>query len=205
MFATHQPQIEHYARESVAHYANTLLFVRLSVRRKLYDVKPLLDDVRQRGPEELRDNVSRTFYAALHRKKYHLYHLTYHERVTDRELMLELIRLLPGIGIVKAGFILQLTRGRVGCLDTHNLKRFGLNRRTFRADGTFAVVAGRVDLYLTLCESLGGAQWLWDTWCEYVAGLYPTMFHSAEDVSKYHVYAITGETEHGISWSPNPF
>mgnify|MGYP003693776155 CR=1 FL=1 len=40
---------------------------------------------------------------------------------------------IPHIGIVKAGFILQLVRGEVGCLDRHNLRAAGIHERAFNS------------------------------------------------------------------------
>jgi len=55
----------------------------------------------------------------------------YHKGLEDEEAVLRGIVELPGFGVVKAGFWVQLACGSVGCLDRHNLRRAGLRENTF--------------------------------------------------------------------------
>ena len=44
--------------------------------------------------------------------------------------------------------------------------------------------------YIKLCENLGGTEYLWDNWCEFIADRHPTKFDDAYHVSQVHVDAI---------------
>ena len=98
---------------------------------------------------------------------------------------------IPAIGIVKAGFILQMLGYQVGCLDMHNLRIAGLSRRAF--DGIPTSTEGlthKLQTYLDTCHALGGAGYLWNQWCRVIAFTYPKHFASAYSVSAYHVDCI---------------
>lgn len=113
-------------------------------------------------------------------------------RSTRLEAMLTLMS-VPGLGMVKAGFAVQMLLGEVGCLDTHNLARLGLNPSVCNpgGKGTRARI-DRAIAYISLCDKLGGAQSLWDAWCVYVAVREPQTWQGASDVSRWHVTCIDG-------------
>lgn len=97
----------------------------------------------------------------------------------------------PGLGMVKGGFVLQMTLGTGGCLDTHNLRRFGLKRTVTRSGRWNSLSRWKWALeYLALCERLGGAEALWDGWCRYVADYNPGTWDCPEAVSSMHWRAI---------------
>lgn len=100
---------------------------------------------------------------------------------------------IPGIGLVKAGFLAQLLTGKGGCIDVHNAKLYGvdLSKLKITAKEKPETKERKIDLYVKTCENIGGSQYLWDEWCAFVASKYPTKFKDAEDVSKLHVSAIT--------------
>ncbi len=66
-----------------------------------------------------------------------------------------MIKNVPGLGLAKAAFVSQLANGYLGCLDTVNLKRFGLNTkiRTINKYMEAFYATGE-----TGCE-------LWRNWC----------------------------------------
>ena len=99
---------------------------------------------------------------------------------------------IPGIGIVKAGFVLQLCISKVGCLDTHNLRMFGFSDSAFKFSKTTTrnTALAKARLYIETCEKLGGSEFLWDNWCEFIASKYPKHFTSADQVSQMHVDLI---------------
>ena len=70
-----------------------------------------------------------------------------------------LCKTVPGLGPVKAGFIVQMCYGKLGCIDTVNLKRFGLKK-------TSAVP----HIYREQLKLTGeNSQRMWFAWCEAVA------------------------------------
>lgn len=106
--------------------------------------------------------------------------------------LLDLCR-IPGLGMVKAGFVCQMAFGFGGCIDTHNLRLYGVP--------TSAVSLGGVQLhgkaaqrkagaYLRLCDRLGGPERLWDTWCRFVADTQPQRYFGANDVSYQHLIGM---------------
>ena len=40
---------------------------------------------------------------------------------------------------------------------------------------------------LKTIEKCGGSEYLWDSWCDYIAALYPKKFKNGEHVSQCHV------------------
>ena len=98
---------------------------------------------------------------------------------------------VPGLGMAKAGFLCQLLTGDGGCLDMHNVERFGLKpnvwniRRRKDVAAQIREVDDKISLYLSLCESCGGSEKLWDEWCELLNERVST-FHNADDVSRRH-------------------
>ena len=108
------------------------------------------------------------------------------------ELLLKLQR-IPCVGLIKAGFIMQLTTGEAGCLDCHNLKMYGVNENTFKMNGEFSIPNfNKARKYLALCNEIGGSELLWNNWCNLVADKYPKHFKSGDDVSWLHSNAIMG-------------
>jgi hypothetical protein len=103
---------------------------------------------------------------------------------------------LPGLGLVKGGFLAQLVFGLVGCIDTHNLTRFNVRpydvaARAFKSAKTSATRNRKIEVYLDICAKLGGCAALWDGWCEYVyARNRGDYYTSAQQVSQMHVDAI---------------
>jgi|TARA_R110000803_G_C11948631_1_gene317433 hypothetical protein len=110
------------------------------------------------------------------------------DKISIEEKLLELAG-IPNIGLVKAGFILQICIGEVGCLDVHNLNRFGLSASTFKLakNVTYATALKKAKLYVKLCKDLGGSEYLWDSWCNYVATKYPKVYDNGDHVSKLHL------------------
>ncbi len=111
-------------------------------------------------------------------------------RCTTNDLIREFLK-VPGLGLPKAGFMCQLLVGDAGCLDMHNIERFGLDpsvwivRPRKKVDAQMREIDDKIDLYLRLCEACGGTQQLWDDWCEYLNEKVST-FDSADDVSRRH-------------------
>lgn len=93
---------------------------------------------------------------------------------------------VPGLGIVKAGFVLQLMGYDVACLDSRNVKREGRAARAFRTDGKPPAALGRkVAAYLREVE--GKAAAYWDAWCQDVAQVYDM---TAEQISELHMAIV---------------
>lgn len=111
----------------------------------------------------------------------------------DPERAVTAFAAVPCLGLAKAGFLAQCLGLPVGCLDTHNIARFGLGRSDVRLEKTLskASQAKRIAAYVRLCDDFGGAEDLWDSWCSYVAGRQLDLFEYADPftVSEIHVTA----------------
>ena len=114
------------------------------------------------------------------------------ENVTDAVL---LFMRVPGLGMVKASFVAQMLGFNVACLDTHNLRRLGLPKSAMKISATLkpASMRRKVKSYVTLCQQEGAEYW-WNTWCDYVAGNRSNkMLDTGDVVSKFHYDAVTME------------
>lgn len=189
MFADDQPKIQQYAWESPEHMADTLLFVRLTIRRHLYLVPKMMREVKAYGIVAIPDRASQLCYTYIRKEAAYIAEAHW----DNNELFRHILR-MPGFGIPKAGFALQLLLGIGGCLDVHNLSRFGLKASAFRIDAPWHTVERRIHLYQTICNGIGDSEYFWDSWCQYVATSQPLRYNGADEVSKLHVEAIIGSS-----------
>lgn len=101
---------------------------------------------------------------------------------------------IPSIGPAKAGFITQMVYGLSGCIDGHNLTRFGLPEETFKfRKDVWKHERQRALLhdYNAFCRREGGGtRRLWDDWCCYVADRDPVNYHDPEFVSALHLVPL---------------
>lgn len=188
MFADHQPQISLFARLSADNLRRVVTFAVCTIRMPLLDAAkdtPLAIDGRgcrsifgnkHNALAWLRDNAD-DLYDELE--------YLWHECASD-DAMLRTVMRVPGIGLAKAGFVLQMAYGISGCLDTHNLARFGIPPRRY-ASGQKAVDRRRIAEYNDVCQRLGGTAHLWDSWCEYLAETQLGRYDSAEQISGLHL------------------
>ncbi len=104
--------------------------------------------------------------------------------------LIDVFARIPGIGLAKAGFLAQLLYGRVGCLDSHHLVRFGLSAHGFRSLNeckTRATRERKIRHYVAVAAQCGTAETLWNSWCEYVGKAQG--YGSTETVSAMHLVA----------------
>jgi hypothetical protein len=102
---------------------------------------------------------------------------------------------IPGLGIVKASFLAQLTAGQGACMDGINLHRFDLREDHFRHRATWTdkTRLAKVRSYNAYWQSLGDSAYWWDTWCEFqanrdvnLAGRIMRRIGTPDDVSRLH-------------------
>lgn len=113
----------------------------------------------------------------------------------DADAQLARVADVPGLGLVKAGFVLQLAFGVSGCLDSHNITRLGLDQKLLALDKKASpkLRAKKAAAYNTLCAQLGGTEVLWDEWCEYAytnGKGNASRYVDGDDVSREHVRAL---------------
>lgn len=182
MFANDNPPIQQYAAQGIAETRRVILLVVLSIQARWDLVGAMMDDVAQNG------STSRHLWAM----KGDAYRF-----ISDDENMVDIcdtldrvrrgeasevdglvaVLRIPGLNLVKAGFVLQLCTGRCGCMDVHNLRRLGLSKsaltvaKTRRTrDGETVATSDdyrrvRAARYAEAVAAAGGSARLWDDWC----------------------------------------
>jgi hypothetical protein len=114
----------------------------------------------------------------------------------DKQMMLVLTD-VPGLGVIKAGFVMQMMFGRVGCIDVHNQRRlYSVDARDLKLtkmakDDT---KLQKIDAYVNICKRNNSTRNLWNKWCEQLTDkkCNKGKFSSGWDVSVFHLTALTG-------------
>lgn len=210
MFYAHNPIIREYAQSGPDAAADVARFVIATIQQSIERVPEIAREFRHMGSESLyafgwkgaaidwhNDNAERTHGDAL---------AIYHNADCERDAEIALTAYfasLPGLGLAKGGFMAQLCFGLSGCLDSHNLARFGINPGPYKASAYKALRRDvsrhqRAADYVTHIHALGGPAGLWDSWCDYVAELRPDVFGDGFDVSACHVAALDIPCEESI-------
>ena len=189
MFKIHQPKIARFMRKNPDAFARGEVFTLCTIQKHFSGVGNQLKEIETDGMNAVCLNgPKKRSYKEIIAMKGYLYNKVYSKEISLAEKLLE-VSGLYGIGMVKAGFILQLALGKVGCLDGHNLARFGLSASVFRVNNKMseATALRKANFYIKTCEDLGGSEYLWNSWCRYLADLYPKIYRDEEHVSKLHV------------------
>jgi hypothetical protein len=130
MFAIHQNKVRNYAARGPVEFGRVLSFVLLTVQQPLDTVPSAMKDVDREGIEsKYLWGFKRDAYEYMQKNKEQIYSDAMNlasipdPEIAEREL-LAYFAAMPGLGLVKAGFVLQLCFSLGGCIDTHNVKRF---------------------------------------------------------------------------------
>lgn len=171
-------------------FRGAALVVILSIQQPWYSVPAQFADVQAVG------SASRFLWG--NKRKAWAFLMEHGERLASsiggnhEEAILTLLA-VPGLGIVKASFLLQMLTGEGACLDLHNLDRLGLSRDAFKTPKTLKVetVRARIATYCATWRAHGTSRHWWDSWCAHVATVYPKHFSDAGAVSASHTVALT--------------
>lgn len=199
MFDTHQIKIERNAKANADNWFKTIQFVLLTIQQPLWQMPEQMTLVNSKGVQANCLWGVKGAAWAWHKERMHK---TYnHAMMLDQAQpnpeyaakdILMYLASLPGLGLAKGGFLAQCAFGLAGCLDSHNVERYGLvksqvNASAFKGAKTITTKQRKVDDYLALCQELGGCKGLWDSWCDYV---YQRNAHTMRYDSAMHVSAI---------------
>lgn len=188
MFDDHQPMIARHAGTPQG-FADVVLFVMATQNRHFHRVGTVIDDIHDVGIDNAKYLTSHQkrgiHYAIQHAERYVV--LLADTRISNSAKIATLLE-IPHIGIVKAGFIVQLCCGEMGCLDRHNLATLGLDPKAFaRVPTRTEALSMRIQTYINTCDALGSSAQLYDGWCHLIAAKYPNNFENADNVSYAHV------------------
>ena len=201
IYSDHIKECNEFAQASPANLKRAALFVLATIQQQLETVPVALTDYMESG------STSRFAWGA--KKKgiefveanYQTLYDDAFRRRNDALALMDLFLQIPGMALVKAGFLCQIFAGSVGCIDTHNVKLYNipLNVLRYRYEGSDANKVARVKRYVELCAGLGGAHFLWSQWCDYLARLRPQNWGDGAEVSQFHVDVITGREDGTIA------
>ncbi len=104
---------------------------------------------------------------------------------------IELFLPVPNLGMVKAAFVAQCLGFNVACIDSHNLKRLGMNENQVKLGKVKPETRHKkITAYVEMTQEQGSEYW-WDSWCEYVAGNQANrQLDTGDVVSRYHVECV---------------
>ena len=197
MFKKHQAAISQATLKDKSGkiLGDVMTMVILSIQQPWYNIESMMLDVKKNGIESrflwgMKSDAYK--YILRNRKDIHAKLIEYRTGKIELSELILIIASCPSLGLVKAGFVIQLSLGEIGCLDVHNLNRFGLSASTFKfgKNASYALMQKKAQLYIDTCEKLGGCEYLWDTWCDYLAERNPKRFRDGNHVSELHQTAL---------------
>lgn len=172
-------------------FHSVIKFVSLTIQQPFYTMLDQITSVNKKGIKSpyVWGNKIKTFewLKAHPNLTSHMY--TIIPSLTD-EQALGILTEIPGIGTAKAGFVMQLTFGRIGCLDTHN---YGTIYNIKDILNVLSIKMNKenkynIKDYLSICHHIGVEQ-LWDNWCMFIDKKYPDKFKDVSS-SEYHLKCI---------------
>ena len=194
MYNLHMKETSAYALENAENLADTALMVVLSIRQHWHRIGNQLTDVRSKGADSIYlFSHKKACYLYLQENKERLYRETL-KHLDNREALLDLWLDVPFLGLVKAGFVIQLATGKIGCIDSHNLTLYNIpvSTVTFNKKCKPDTRAKRIKAYIQACDTVGGTLSLWANWCELMANKYQKHFTNANHVSMLHIDYLKG-------------
>jgi hypothetical protein len=198
MYQNHATAIQSDCESSPEAFRDVLVFVLATIQEPIERMPEHMASVRELGAASgVLWGMKAKGYSDVQRKYRALWSHLMCAKITAAPLwrercIIDIVDSIHGINVAKAGFVMQLTVGAVGCLDSHNLARFGLNKSAFSIAPTVKGMKTKLKkahAYVAACDELGGCEFLWDNWCEYVASLRPFV-GGADGVSELHLCAV---------------
>ena len=202
------PVINAYMQKSAHHMQDGIMFVVLSIKTPFHTMSRQMEDYRKYGlaSKHVWGLKKQTLEYLLENRE-DLYKDLMDmwrgdwgdmRRTQERDRMMMLrLTMVPGLGMAKAGFVMQMMFGRVGCIDVHNLRRFhkvSVKDVQFTKSAKVDTKLKKIDNYINICKGNRSTEKLWDSWCEQLTykRCNRGKFESGFDVSLYHLTALTG-------------
>jgi hypothetical protein len=187
MYAEHVPIIAAAMRSDLRVFKRGVMFALLSARTQFNRVPAQCKELEQRGAEAAcLWGWKFDAYAYVEENAIQLQHDVSNAGNVGKGLWS--ITRIPGMGIVKGAFVLQMLGYPTACLDTRNIQREGRNPRAYRGEGARKNLPSfirTIDRYID--DTYGRAEYYWDTWCNEVG---PDYGMTGEQISKLHMTTI---------------
>ena len=162
MYKTEQPKIAQLASESENGYRAAVLFAITSANMHFAELQQAMEDIKENG------NRSIWLYGS----KIKGYDILWDDTPFIHETIalwqtnpkhyargaLKYFLQYPGLGLVKAGFVVHMLLGEIGCLDTHNAIHFNIPAKVYRARQIYT--ESTIDRYIETCNKCGTTEQL---------------------------------------------
>ena len=204
MYQDHAVLVQQYAQESASNLSDVTLMAVLSIKQPWLSIGQQMLDVKANKLEaKSLWGFKTSTYIYLESNKHKMYAqvmAVINSNKTDASKAMSLMKIflrVDGLGMAKAGFMCQLTAGLVGCMDSHNLKMYGLDAKEFvllkNPKTTKGLEANKkkVRNYVQICHEYGTEN-LWNSWCSFLATK-STKWKDAYHVSEVHYSYLIGE------------
>lgn len=196
MFEAHAIPIRNAALTSPDITARVIIFAILTANAPLHLAVNATRWVREHLPLTTYDSLTTAdkaiMGAAMSTQKYNAVKYVWENRVAIYNEFLNrdaidfwnyCIDSVPGLGMVKSAFTVQMLYNELGCVDVHNVRELGLPPFTSNYSKR------NRNLYLSVQSVKTSASW-WTDWCDFMAKKYSKRYDSGWQVSESHVAAI---------------
>lgn len=190
MYASHVPIISRAMLAEPKYFVRACMFAVLSARvqfRRVPEQVKELDRLGEKAPCLWGWKLDAYRFLMEHGARIHAAVI----QEPEPEKALALLCEVPGLGIVKGAFVLQMLGHDVACIDVRNAKRDGINVEAFKTRGPRdkeqPAFLRKIARYVSL--TFGKSEMLWDRWCNEVGA---DQGRSGELVSLVHVHCIIG-------------
>lgn len=194
-------KIAKWAMKNIDNFFWLIVFVQTTIQMPLSRTHGDMQDIREFGSDSraLWGNKIKAYIYLL--QNIDTLFADIKQAVADDDIIraMDIMTEVPNLGMVKAGFVLQMCGLDVSCLDTHNIRRLQEVGYDIKV-GDLKLPAGlkretklkKLAKYVKLTRDTGGAEYWWNTWCDYVAekGGMNKSLPTGDIVSKYHVTAV---------------
>ena len=194
MYINHAKAIQDYAKQSSNNLVDVITMVVLSIQQPWLSVGGQMADVKENGLDSkfLWGNKRKAYTYITKRKDFihNQYLAVINSNKSDNDKAYSLMNIflrVEGLGMVKAGFVCQLSAGLVGCIDLHNIRLYGIDEKVLKLPKSLKTKKlrdDRINKYISICHNIGTEN-LWDTWCDYLSTKSPKWSDGFE-VSKVH-------------------
>jgi len=177
MYNIHAIKVQEFSQQTADNLVDVILMVLLSIQQNWLSVGIQLQDVKEnREASKFLWGNKRKAYNYITTNKHFMFgqfKAVLNSKQTDEQkadALMKIFLRVPGLGLVKAGFVCQLAAGLVGCIDLHNIRIYSIDEKALKISSKMsaALQAEKRKKYITLCHAIGTEN-LWNNWCNHLA------------------------------------